>query len=211
MTCFEAPPKVDSKKLAELGKYKNAASANTCWYNLKNKLLQQNGSVPKVNLKKLAELGKYKNPASANTCWYNLKKKLLSADDVAGNGIKIGARKRTADGSAGGEGATPKKRRGRKTKAAVEEEEALGVKVGTTVEGAEESDDDLEVVTPKREHLTDPRALKLEILREMEAEDEAYQKSKQRDGKVKPETMAEEEEEVSKTFLEQVAEYSADA
>ncbi|KAI7325909.1 hypothetical protein KC315_g7706 [Hortaea werneckii] len=31
-------PKVDNKKLAKLGGYKTAASANTCWYNLRKKL-----------------------------------------------------------------------------------------------------------------------------------------------------------------------------
>ena len=40
--CFESKeggwPKVDNKKLAQLGNYKNPASANSCWYNLKKKL-----------------------------------------------------------------------------------------------------------------------------------------------------------------------------
>ncbi|KAI7155502.1 hypothetical protein KC349_g6934 [Hortaea werneckii] len=38
-------PKVDNKKLALLGGYKTAASANTCWYNLRKKLFaSQDGS-----------------------------------------------------------------------------------------------------------------------------------------------------------------------
>ncbi|KAI7090183.1 hypothetical protein KC356_g1747 [Hortaea werneckii] len=38
-------PKVDNKKLAQLGGYKTAASANTCWYNLRKKLFaSQDGS-----------------------------------------------------------------------------------------------------------------------------------------------------------------------
>ncbi|KAI6904526.1 hypothetical protein KC318_g4942 [Hortaea werneckii] len=38
--CFESAPKarVNMKKLATIGEYKTAASANTCWYNLKKKL-----------------------------------------------------------------------------------------------------------------------------------------------------------------------------
>ncbi|KAK4549121.1 hypothetical protein LTR36_007578 [Oleoguttula mirabilis] len=240
--CFEAPPKVDSKKLAELGGYKNAASANTCWYNLKNKLVPQNGkaaenttlttaeykllalawksfeSVPKVNNKKLAELGKYKTPASANSCWYALKKKLLSADDTASStaatSAKSSPKKRTGSDDVGGEDATPKKKRGRKSKAAVKEEEDLGPKIGTTVEGAEDSDDDLEVVAPKREIMTDTRALKLEVLREIEAEAaevEAEHKGMQIGGEMTKREVMAEDEEVPKDFLEQVAEYSGEA
>ncbi|KAI6808816.1 hypothetical protein KC332_g12926 [Hortaea werneckii] len=38
-------PKVDNKKLAQLGGYKTAASANTCWHNLRKKLFaSQDGS-----------------------------------------------------------------------------------------------------------------------------------------------------------------------
>ncbi|KAI7209029.1 hypothetical protein KC333_g8905 [Hortaea werneckii] len=38
-------PKVDNKKLAQLGGYKTTASANTCWYNLRKKLFaSQDGS-----------------------------------------------------------------------------------------------------------------------------------------------------------------------
>ncbi|KAI7287615.1 hypothetical protein KC345_g335 [Hortaea werneckii] len=36
--CFESAPKINMKKLATIGEYKTAASANTCWYNLKKKL-----------------------------------------------------------------------------------------------------------------------------------------------------------------------------
>ncbi|KAI7278896.1 hypothetical protein KC343_g7075 [Hortaea werneckii] len=44
--CLEGDaPKVDNKKLAQLGGYKTAASANTCWYNLRKKLFaSQDGS-----------------------------------------------------------------------------------------------------------------------------------------------------------------------
>ncbi|KAI7182965.1 hypothetical protein KC316_g9331 [Hortaea werneckii] len=39
-------PKVDNKKLAQLGGYKTAASANTCWYNLRKKLFASQDGNP---------------------------------------------------------------------------------------------------------------------------------------------------------------------
>lgn len=211
---------VDLKKLAELGSYKNAASANTCWYNLKIKLLQQNGkpiesttltaaeqkllalawqcseNVPKVDLKKLAQLGNYKNPASANTCWYNLKKKLF-ADEVAGDGTPGAAKttpKKRANENLSSDDATPKKR-GRKPKAVKEEE---GLKVGTSTEGAEDSEDDLVVVKPKRGIADDVRALKRELDEQAKSEFGVD---------VKVETKVEDEE-VPKGFFKQLAEYT---
>ncbi|TKA24191.1 hypothetical protein B0A50_05955 [Salinomyces thailandicus] len=41
---FEAPLKVNTAKLAQVGKYKNEASANTCWYSLKKKLFEPGSS-----------------------------------------------------------------------------------------------------------------------------------------------------------------------
>ncbi|KAK5135037.1 hypothetical protein LTR08_005697 [Meristemomyces frigidus] len=180
--CFETTPKVNVKTLALIGNYKTPASANSCWYTLKNKFIVKNGktpatlnltsadhklldlvwqcfeSVPKVDVKKLAELGGYKTPASANSCWYALKKKLFPADGSLGSTTaspKSSPKKRAHRG-VGGEGLpTPKKRCAGTTK--ITESEEMDVKVEGGVE--EESDDELEVVQPKRNILASPRTL----------------------------------------------------
>ena len=272
------------KKLAEIGGYKNAASANTCWYTLRNKLLQQDankpadtaisltaneqkllsivwqcveGGFPKVNNKKLAELGNYKNSATANTCWYNLRKKLLSSADGGaaspGGDAAITAsggstRKKRSAGEiadAGGANGPPtKKKRARKPKAIKQEEGAIATKVGTTVEGAEESEDDLEVMKPKWEIMRDAMAeaeaerrksasrsptvkdepknesargdlteygdVATHYIEELEGDEGLENTSKgmlTAEASIKGEVAAEDEE-VSRKFLEQVAEYS---
>lgn len=92
-------------------------------------------------------------------------------------------------------------------KAAVKEDESLGTKIGTTVEGAGDSGDDLKVVTPQRTPLTDTKALKLEVLRKLEAEAEARQTGKQTGGAIKRETTAEDDE-VTKALLDEVTKFA---
>ncbi|KAH9828433.1 hypothetical protein Tdes44962_MAKER09292 [Teratosphaeria destructans] len=108
---FEDTPKVDTQKLAAIGNYKNAASANACWHSLRKKLLPKQDAegttaeiklsekdcellgkawasmrdVPKVDTKKLAELAGYKTAASANACWHTLRKKLFTGKEDAGH------------------------------------------------------------------------------------------------------------------------------
>ncbi|KAF2768586.1 hypothetical protein EJ03DRAFT_375265 [Teratosphaeria nubilosa] len=137
---FEGTPKVDTKKLAAIGNYKTAASANACWHSLRKKLLPKQDAegteiklsekdcdllskawsamteVPRVDTKKLAELGGYKTAASANACWHTLRKKLFTGKKDAGDDDAT----ETEPGSEATVAPTPK---GKKRKAVVKDED----------------------------------------------------------------------------------------
>ena len=171
-SCTNTSLQVDLKELASLGNYKTTASANSCWYTLKNKLQSKKGealnltpadhkllalvwqcfdSVPKVNVKLLAKVGGYKTAASANSCWYSLKKKLSSAEGGSGEkkggvSAKRSIMKREIDGVERQSSSTPKKRNSGRSAKVMHEQEAVAeeLEIDVVIVKKEEGEDKVE-------------------------------------------------------------------
>ncbi|KAI7331563.1 hypothetical protein KC315_g5065 [Hortaea werneckii] len=76
-------PKVDNKKLAQLGGYKTTASANTCWYNLRKKLFaSQDGSAAAPGTAAAGSASS--SPAAGKVRSSPTKKKKEGKSDAAG-------------------------------------------------------------------------------------------------------------------------------
>lgn len=94
---------MDNKKLALLGGYKTAASANTCWYNLRKKLFaSQDGSVTAPDTAAAA------SPAAGKARSSSTKKKRGKSDGAAGIASPAG-KNEASSGSKSGNGKKKKR------------------------------------------------------------------------------------------------------
>ncbi|KAK5699904.1 hypothetical protein LTR97_006038 [Elasticomyces elasticus] len=137
--CFEGGdfPKVDCVKLAEIGGWKNKASANVAWCNLKKKLL---GAAPATS-KGEGEGGDGDEGAAEPSPKKRGRKPKATAEEV---------KDEVDEEEAEAEAPTPKKRgRPAKAKAAVEADEEVA-EAGENLVAAADPDADAEVPAPKK-------------------------------------------------------------